>query len=139
MKNLIYLCILFVFSCSEEFTLDENKLLNEDLQNIENSLQAALEVCNKKTMPWLWEMLQKAEDDRLYKKHNGQFMGYISMVQYEGNIYIYTSFPMGSGAIFAYIFDCNGTLQQDLLEENLSFFYTNSRNRNLMIYSTILK
>lgn len=138
MKRLFYICLLFVFGCTDDFSLDENKLLNEDLHNIENSLQVALQVCNKKTMPWLSEMLQKAEEDRIYKKHNGQFIGRISVVQYKGNIYFLTTFSMGSGGFFFYLFDCNGIQQQSLLEsdELVVFFYTNSLKRNLIIYST---
>lgn len=137
MRKLLYLCLLFAFSCTEDFVLDQNQILNDDLQNIEKSLQAALKVCNSEAMPWLSEMLQKAEEDRLYQEHMGQYTGYISVVQYKKEIYFYTTFPMGSGGIYAYIFDCNGTRQQSLPEEQLTYFHKTARNRNLVIYSTI--
>ena len=54
-------------------------------------------------------MLQKAEEDRLFKAHNGSFIGFVSMVKHQNHTVFYTNFmnKVGGGLMF-FLMDCQG-------------------------------
>jgi hypothetical protein len=133
MKKILILYLLCMIGC----TNDGDPSQNDELQNIDKALEIGMMVCKKNVLPWLSELLEKAEEDRLTKKHMGQYMGFVSVVSYKNQSYFYVTFPMGSGGIFAYLFDCEGKQVSSLLTEASEYFYEAAHKRNAMIYSTV--
>ena len=123
--------ILLVLGCHKE-----KIQINNDLQNIEQSIAIAQRACGVTALPWLRDMLTKAEEDRVSKTHQGQYIGIISIVKYQNTVLFYTNFGLGSGGIAYYLFDCKG----DKIHSTISGSGNipgEARQRKNIIYSTI--
>ncbi len=137
MRKLIFLSFFFSGCSGEDLVLDSGLPLNEDVQDIEKAHRAAKKACGGSSLPWLWDILQKAEEDRLFHSHFGNYTGWISIVPYQKRNYFYVRFAMGSGGLYAYLFDCDGVGQRELFGQEFLHFSQNAEKRNFMIYSTI--
>ena len=92
MKKLFFflLCFLFV-SCTQE--QDANT----------NYEQFKCPTNPQKNLPWLKELIEKAENDT-----TGQYIGCIWLESYKGKDFFVTNMMLGSGGIKFWIFDCFG-------------------------------
>jgi hypothetical protein len=102
---------LFFVGCTKD---NENFDILKDgmVIDVDQALKKATDRngCNKSELPWLQDLLIKAEEDRTTKKYRGNYIGIISMIKHNGQTLFYTNFMMGSGGIAYYLFDCDGAL-----------------------------
>jgi hypothetical protein len=136
MKGFVYL--IFVLICSIGCMNKED--WESDVLDIEMAVQRAQEACGQSSTAWLSEMLQKAEEDRLFKAHNGSFIGFVSMVKHQNHTVFYTNFmsKVGGGLMF-FLMDCQGN-QFDasaIVEADPAFFPNEARKKGNIIYSNI--
>ena len=84
----------------------------------------------QKNLPWLVELIQKAQSDK-----TGNYLGEIWLEKYEGNDIFVTNMAMGSGGIAYYFFDCQG---KSFEPTNINQFVAQMK-LNTIIYSNIKK
>ncbi len=136
MKGFIY--FLFVLVCS--FGCMNKEDLNSNVLNIEMAVQRAQKACGQSSAAWLSEMLQKVEEDRLTKAHNGSFIGFVSMVKHQNHTVFYTNFmnKVGGGMMF-YLMDCNGDPFDGsaAVTTDPGFFQLEAHKKENIIYSNI--
>jgi hypothetical protein len=107
------LCIFILFSgnnCSKKDTFDSQSELNS--RKTQEVITRANTICGsanpEQSLQWLKEIITKAEEDRLTKKYGGNYMGEIRSTSYNNQPVFYIRMLLGSGGIYAYIYDCNG-------------------------------
>ena len=88
----------------------------------------------QKNLPWLKELIHKAETD-----NTGNYKGTIWLLNYEGQDMFVTDMMMGSGGILYYFFDCKGdkTIWDMTTKEELSSF-TQKLKSAKVIYTNVL-
>ncbi|GAB2767703.1 hypothetical protein GCM10027275_07680 [Rhabdobacter roseus] len=95
----LLLIVLVAIGCKNE---------RVDLQDTPHALARARKACGQNALPWLEDLLTKAEADRTSQAHQGQYIGTVSLIKYQGTPLFYTNFGLGSGGIAYYLFDCQG-------------------------------
>jgi hypothetical protein len=123
--------ILLALGCQKEKIEIDN-----DLHDIEKSIAIARRACGVTALPWLSDMLTKAEEDRISKTHQGQYVGIISILKYQNTALFYTNFGLGSGGIAYYLFDCTGDRVYPTTADEGNIPAEASQRKNV-IYSTI--
>ncbi len=135
MKNIfvLFVVLAMVSGCQKE---SENEPEIE-LHDIELAFQTALDksACGEASLSWLHDLLAKAEEDRVSMAHKGNYLGIVSIIQYQGSTFFYTNFMMGSGGIRFYLFDCEGNHVPYSVISSFDFD-AEGRRRNNIIYSS---
>jgi phosphoribosylformylglycinamidine (FGAM) synthase-like amidotransferase family enzyme len=86
-----------------------NKQIDEKTQEVVTNANTICGSANpEQSLLWLKGIIQKAEEDRLTKKYMGNYMGKITSTSYRNEPVFYIRMALGSGGIYAYIYDCNG-------------------------------
>lgn len=134
----LVMALALVFGCQKA---DGNKPEME-LHDIELAFQTALSgnACGGgASLSWFYDLLTKAEEDRVSMAHNGQYIGIISMIRYEGNTLFYTDFGLGSGGVLFYLFDCEGdiVIPSMLNKDDPFYFFREGEKKHNIIYSTL--
>lgn len=76
--------------------------MEETIRTTKNSVN-----CNKSDLPWLRELLTKAEDDKATFKYQGLYWGgTITMFKFKNQVLFYVHFPAHNVA--CYLLDCDG-------------------------------
>ncbi|MET0245072.1 MAG: hypothetical protein ABW174_16450 [Flavitalea sp.] len=69
-------------------------------------------ICNSPnptiSLKWLNEIIRKAEEDRVDMRHKGAYIGKIRSTSYGNEPIIYIKMLMGSGGLYAHVFNCAG-------------------------------
>ncbi len=122
---------IFHFNCSKKNNAD---LLN---QQTEHAMAIAGTICGSgnQSLQWLKEIISKAEEDKLTKKYDGNYMGKIITTSYQNQPIFYITMALGSGGIFAYTYDCNGK-NVLISSDDLTAFEQNAQKGKL-IYSNV--
>jgi hypothetical protein len=88
-------------------------------------------------LPWLKEMIVKAEEDRLTKAHKGNYTGSIYQITWRGQDVFWTNFAMGSGGIGVRAFNCDGQwISKDFTPDETEEFIK-VYNNNKLIYTNL--
>lgn len=101
--NLLITAILFLVCC-----IPEDDISKRNIRDIQAAIIKAKDVCKTDSIVWFENFLQKAEEDKANLAHNGQYIGFISIVQLQGESYFLTNFGLGSGGVAYYLIDCSG-------------------------------
>jgi hypothetical protein len=106
MKNIVYLFLLTltVLSCRK----DDKIPVTEFGFSAEEAVSRAQSVCGAKNMPWLNEIISKAEEDKKDRTHKGNYIGSVSIIEDRGKSLFLVNMAMGSGGILVWIYDCSG-------------------------------
>lgn len=136
MKKIIHLLVVLIF-CVGCISKEDWK---SDVLDIDKALQRAQDACDKTSMTWLYDMLLKAEEDRLSMAHNGSYIGFISVVIHQNNTVFYTNFmsKVGGGLMF-FLMDCQGNQfdASSIVEADPAFFPKEAHKKENIIYSNI--
>lgn len=128
MKTLFVILIVFAFcsGCNNKTEI-ENKI-NSGICGVNDP---------SKDLPWLKDIINKAEQDKSYKTYQGNYMGKIYLETYKGNSVLLCDMAMGSGGIGGYVFQCDGTKEEfnNDPKEVESFF--SSVKKTIIIYSNV--
>ncbi|MBB1287402.1 hypothetical protein HRH25_23705 [Flavisolibacter sp. BT320] len=112
----------------------EDEQIKITASQVVNKANAA---CNslspEQSLQWLNDIIKKAEEDRLTKKHMGNYMGKIFLTSYQTRPVFYIKMTLGSGGIYAYIYDCNGNSVSIAGNEMTSF--EQQAQQGTLIYS----
>lgn len=116
MKNLIYTFVIaLIFTgCAKQSTDDGEQAYNYArdgmIVNVERALIKAIDKngCNKSELPWLKDLLTKAEEDRTTMKYKGNYIGIVSLYKYKDKNLIYIDFFLERGGGAYILRDCNG-------------------------------
>ena len=89
------ICGVLLISCASKVETDDNTNLD----------------CNgcimpQKNLPWLKELIQKAENDNTLTQAN--YWGCIWLEKYKGQDIFVTNMMLGSGGVMYWFFDCSG-------------------------------
>ena len=114
MKNLISLLFLslMLFSgiaCSKSSADLPDEKINTSLKDGLAKASTACGSVNPDQLQWLKDIILKGEEDKETMKHVGMYRGKIFLTSYQNKPLFFIMMPMGSGGIYAYLFDCAGT------------------------------
>ena len=90
-----------------------------------------------KDLPWLKDIINKAEQDKAFRTYPGNYMGKIYLETYKDNSVFLCDMAMYSGGIAGHVFHCDGTKEEfnNDPKEVESFF--NSIKKINIIYSNV--
>lgn len=131
-KLLILTCLLATLqNCTVQETTPDTQLPSD-----------VIGVCAVKNpatdLPWLKDMIAKAEEDRKTMKYKGNYRGKIWQSTWKGRGVFHTNFMLGSGALLVHVFSCEGKLlNEQLTPEEARNFYPNISNDDQMIYENL--
>lgn len=131
-------CTFFLLSNCVKQSNDngEEEQIGLAIDRVVNKANAA---CNspapQQSLGWLSDIIRKAEEDRLTLKHKGNYMGKIYLTSYQAQPVFYITMMMGSGGIYAYMYDCKGS-RIYIAESDVTSFYQQAQQGTL-IYSTM--
>jgi hypothetical protein len=137
---LIVLTSLLFIGCTKD-NGDFDIMKDGMIINVEEGLKKATDRngCNKSELPWLKEILIKAEEDRTTRRHRGSYVGIISMIKHKGQTLIWTNFMFRTGGGLEYVlYNCDG---QDVFvpwPESKGFSNQAHKKKNI-IYATALQ
>lgn len=110
-----------------------------ETHDIEKAILKAQNACGQASMPWLYELLAKAEEDRLSMAHNGSYIGFVSLVTYQNKRVFYTNFMsmVGGGRMF-HLFDCQGNQfdASSTVTADPAYFPNEAQKKENIIYSS---
>lgn len=84
-------------------------------------------------LPWLNEIVTKAEEDKATRVHKGNYLGKIYLESFKGQSIFLVEMMMGSGGLAGYLFWCNGQRVFPTKEETLTL--SNSFQKKNLVYS----
>lgn len=90
-----YLLSFFLFSCQNKDKIE--------IPAIDENIKACGIKQPQKNLPWLKELIKKAETDK-----TGNYLGTIWLIRYKERDIFVTDMALGSGGIANYFFDCSG-------------------------------
>lgn len=94
----IFLCSALLLSgCSTVETAPNSEVFKAC--GVENPAQ---------NLPWLKELIAKAEADIKTKEYKGNYIGQIYLTTWRNQDAFWTNFMMGSGGIYARLYHCDG-------------------------------
>lgn len=135
---MILICpILFSINCGKKSINDKevDQIKNTAGQVVSKANVACNSLSPEQSLQWLSDIITKAEEDRRTKKYKGNYMGKIFLTSYLTQPVIYIRMALGSGGIFAYIYDCNGN-NVSISGNDISSFEQQAQQGTL-IYSNI--
>ncbi len=108
-----------------------------EIHDIESAMLKAQNACGQTSMPWLYDLLQKGEEDRLSMAHNGSYIGFVSLVTYQNKSVFYTNFMnlVGGGRMF-HLMDCQGNQFDASVAADPAFFQKEAHKKENIIYSS---
>lgn len=130
MKSIHYFLFILVLGggCKKDNEAEPNR-------DFYYAIQTAKTGCGEDALPWLHELLTKAEEDKVLGTHNGRYLGVISMIHYNGNTMFYTDFLVT--AVAFEVFDCEGNLFEITTDAETEFFRTEGTKRRNIIYANV--
>jgi len=138
LNPLFLICTTLCISQCGEKSMKENEQVQIDV-TAKQIVSKANAGCNLSSpdqdLQWLNDIIKKAEEDRLTKKHMGNYVGKIFLTSYQGKPVIYIRMALGSGGVYAYIFDCTGNSISISDSEILNF--EQQAQQNTLLYSNI--
>lgn len=84
-------------------------------------------------LPWLKEIIKKAEEDKATGTYKGNYLGKIYLESFKGQPIFLVEMMMGSGGLGGYLFRCDGQRVFPTEEETLMLF--NSIQKKNMVYT----
>jgi hypothetical protein len=120
MNRLVIILTLTVLSlgCSRQQTEPINCGVNNPVQDLS----------------WLKEIVTKAEADKASMTYKGNYLGTIYMDTYKNQSVFMIKMAMGSGGLYAYLFDCSGN-QVSVNQEVAGTLFTDIEKRNNVLYT----
>jgi hypothetical protein len=128
MKTLFGVILVFAFCSGCNNGTETEKKFNSGICGVSDPL---------KDLPWLQDIINKAEQDKAHKTYQGNYMGKIYLETYKGKLVFLCDMAMGSGGIGGYVFHCDGIKEgfNNDPKEVESFF--NSIKKTNIIYSNV--
>ncbi|MBS1574999.1 MAG: hypothetical protein JST09_06805 [Bacteroidetes bacterium] len=137
--NLLFLMCasLFVSQCGKKgIKENEERQINLTASQAVNKANTGCNLSSpEQALQWLSDVIKKAEEDRMTKKYMGNYMGKIFLTSYQSRPVIYIRMAMGSGGIYAYVYDCTGNTVSINDSEMISF--EQQAQQGILIYSNI--
>lgn len=128
-KIIVYISlILWLSNC--------NKNNQQDIGNVKvpiENLVLAKEACNSE-VPWLLEIIAKANEDNATKKYLGAYLGTIYLTTYKNSPVFVINMMLNSGGVMFHAFDCNN-LVLPLTNSEAIVFYEEIKTKGKIIYS----
>lgn len=88
-------------------------------------------------LPWLRQIIEMAEEDKVNRKYDGNYMGKIYIESYRNTPVFFVEMSMGSGGVAGYVFHCDGAPEDfDNDPKEVELFFS-SLSRQRLIYSNI--
>lgn len=87
-------------------------------------------------LPWLKEIVTKAEEDKATMAHKGNYLGTIYLDTYENQSVFMVKMMMGSGGLYAYLFGCDGK-RVDVNQQAVGTLFTDIEKRNNVLYKNM--
>jgi hypothetical protein len=87
-------------------------------------------------LPWLKEIITKAEEDKATMAHKGNYLGTIYLDTYQNQSVFMIKMMMGSGGLYAYLFGCDGK-RVAFSKEGVETVFTDIEKRNNVLYTNI--
>ncbi|HUH33928.1 MAG TPA: hypothetical protein VLZ28_08230 [Daejeonella sp.] len=141
MKNLISILFLSVMifsglACSKSPADLPDEKINTSLKDALAKASTACGSVNPDQLQWLKDIILKGEEDKETKKYMGMYGGKIFLTSYQNKPLFFIMMPMGSGGIFAYLFDCAGTTVKLSPTDDVLAFSAEAQKGEL-IYSNV--
>lgn len=108
-----------------------------ELSDVKAALEKVKAHCSTSSVSWASDLLKKADEDGKNKTHNGNYIGYVSAININGEKLLYTNFMMGSGGILFYTFNCKGDTYVREAEDFLQKAVAQGDNFSNIIYSNV--
>ena len=90
-----------------------------------------------KDLPWLQDIITKAESDMTSKTYKGNYIGTIYLAYYNEQPVFVCNMMMGSGGIAAYVFRCDGTIENFNNDPQKVQAFFSSLKKTDLIYSNV--
>ncbi len=107
---LVSLMIFSGFNCSKKnASVAPNEQILIKAKEVVTKANVSCNTVNPElSLQWLKEIIIKAEEDKQTKKHRGNYMGKIYATSYRSQPVFSVQMALGSGGIYAYVYDCGG-------------------------------
>ncbi len=124
MKALFGIILLLTFSCNNANEAEKNS----SICGVNDPV---------KDLPWLRDIVNKADQDKANKTYLGNYLGKIYLETYKGNSVFLCDMAMGSGGLAGYVFRCNGTKEEFNNDPKEVLLFFNSAKKTNVIYSNV--
>lgn len=85
-------------------------------------------------LPWLTEIVTKADADKATMAYKGNYLGTIYMDTYRNQSVFMVKMMMGSGGLYAYLFGCDGK-RIAFSQEEAGTLFTDIEKHNNVVYT----
>ncbi|MBC8153527.1 MAG: hypothetical protein H7Z72_11500 [Bacteroidetes bacterium] len=83
-------------------------------------------------LPWLKEIITKAEEDKATGAHQGNYLGTIYVDEFKNQPVFMVKMMMGSGGLYAYAFKCDGARLYFDKEGSPTMFFDIEKKNNVL-------
>jgi hypothetical protein len=137
-KIFLLSCTLFLLTNCGKQSNDNGEEAQVELA-IDQVVNKANVACNspapQQSLGWLGDIIKKAEEDRLTKKHMNQYIGRIFLTSYKSQPVFYIIMGMGSGGLARYVYDCAGS--SVTISDSDFFAFEQQAPKGTLIYSNM--
>lgn len=139
-SSTIFYIIMLLMACNCTRNKNNSELQKQEIEvKTKEALTNANTACGfanpEQSLLWLKDIIQKAEEDKLTQKYNGNYMGKIFLTSYHNQPVFYIRMALGSGGIFAYVYDCNG-ITVSISQNEMTTFEQNAPQGKLIYSNT---
>jgi hypothetical protein len=85
-------------------------------------------------LPWLKNIISKADSDKVYKVYKGNYIGAIYLEKFNNQYVFYSTMTMYSGGVYFHVFYCDGTLV-NFVNNQTTLSFLNNLKKDKLIYS----
>lgn len=131
----ILICCSFLLlsfqGCKEEFSPLEEKGISQKM------VEKLNKTCGTSGLPWLEEIIVKADEDDRSGTYQGNFMGTVYLEDYQNEPVIFVRMAMGSGGLYGYAYRCDGSRVDFDNDPNQVESFFSKMKRNQIIYTNV--